>query len=325
LVDGSSLKRIRGVDEMRRKVTIIGAGNVGASLAVRLASKEVADVVLIDIVEGIAQGKGLDILECGPLENFHVHVSGANDYEVASESDVVVITAGFRWKPGMSRDGLLMANYSIVKGITEQAVMYSPHCVLLVVTNPVNAMCWTALHASKFDKNRVVGMASLLDATRLRTFIAEDLRVSVESVSVMVMGGHGDAMVPLVRLCSVGGIPLTELMNQENISRLIERTCNGGAEIVRYLRVGSAYYAPAAAAAEMVESIVKDKKKVLPCSAYLDGEYGIRGVFTGVPVILGKQGIEKIYEVDLTHDEQSMIRKSAAGEAELLQILKKII
>jgi malate dehydrogenase len=308
---------------MRKKVTVIGAGNVGASCALRIADKELADVVLVDIVEGVPQGKGLDILQSGPVQGYDVSIVGSNNYETTANSDVVVITAGFPRKPGMSRDDLLLANYDIVSAAARQAAAYSPNAVLVIVTNPLDAMCWTAYKVSGFPKQRVVGMAGILDTARYRTFIAEALSVSVESVTALVLGGHGDTMVPLVRLTSVAGIPLTELLDQDTIDRLVQRTRDGGAEIVKYLKTGSAYYAPSAAAVEMVESILKDKKKILPCAAYLEGEYGFTGVFVGVPVRLGAAGIEKIYEVKLSGTEQAMLAKSAASVEELIDILKK--
>jgi malate dehydrogenase len=307
---------------MRNKVTVVGAGNVGANCALRIADKELADVVLVDIVEGVPQGKGLDLLQSGPVQGYDVTVTGANSYEITANSDIVVITAGFPRKPGMSRDDLLLANYDIVKTAAEQAVKYSPNAILIVVTNPLDAMCWTAYKISGFPKHRVVGMAGILDTARFRTFIAQELGVSVENITALVLGGHGDTMVPLVRLAGVSGIPLAELMEQATIDRLVERTRNGGAEIVKYLKTGSAYYAPSAAAVEMVESILKDKKKVLPCAAYLEGEYGIDGLFVGVPVKLGAAGIEKVYEVRLTPEEQTMLAKSAAAVKELIEVLK---
>jgi malate dehydrogenase len=310
---------------MRKKVTVVGAGNVGANCAVNIAYKELADVVLVDVVEGVPQGKGLDTLEAGPVEGFDVAVTGANDYEPTANSDIVVITAGFPRKPGMSRDDLLLANYDVVRTATEQAVKYSPNSILILVTNPLDAMCWTAFQVSKFSKNRVIGMAGVLDTARYRTFIAQELGVSVENVSAMVMGGHGDTMVPLVRLTSVSGIPLTELLDQGTIDRLVQRTRDGGAEIVKYLKTGSAYYAPSAATVEMVESILKDKKKVLPCAAFLDGEYGVKGLFVGVPVKLGANGIEKIYQIKLLPEEQQMLDKSASSVKELIDVIKQKI
>jgi malate dehydrogenase len=308
---------------MRKKVTVIGAGNVGANCAVNLAHKELADVVLVDVVEGVPQGKGLDILQSGPIEGYDVQVTGANDYEPTANSDIVVITAGFPRKPGMSRDDLLVANYEVVKTATEQSVKYSPNCILVLVTNPLDAMCWTAYQVSKFEKHRVIGMAGVLDTARFRTFIAQELQVSVENVTAVVLGGHGDTMVPVTRLSSVSGIPLTELLDQATLDRLVQRTRDGGAEIVKYLKTGSAYYAPSAAAVEMVESILKDKKKVLPCAAYLEGEYGIDGVFVGVPVKLGSKGIEKVYELKLAADEKAQLDKSAASVKELIEVIKQ--
>jgi malate dehydrogenase len=308
---------------MRKKVTVVGAGNVGANCALRIAGKELADVVLVDIVEGVPQGKGLDILQSGPVEGYDVNVVGANNYEPTANSDIVVITAGFPRTPGMSRDDLLLKNYEVVKAATEQAVKYSPNSILILVTNPLDAMCWTAFQISKFSKNRVIGMAGVLDTARFRTFIAQELNVSVSNVTAMVLGGHGDTMVPIVRLTSVSGIPLTELLDQAVIDRLVDRARNGGAEIVKFLKTGSAYYAPSAAAVEMVESILKDKKKVLPCAAYLDGEYGIKDLFVGVPVKLGARGIEKIYQIRLQPDEQTALDKSAAAVKELIEVIKK--
>ena len=307
---------------MRKKVTVVGAGNVGANCALRIAGKELADVVLVDVVEGIPQGKGLDILQSGPVEGYDVNITGANDYEPTANSDVVVITCGFPRKPGMSRDDLLLANYEVVKSATEQAVRYSPNAILIVVTNPLDAMCWTALKISKFPKNRVVGMAGILDTARFRTFVSQELDVSMENVTAMVLGGHGDTMVPLVRLSSVSGIPLTELLDQPTLDRLVQRARDGGAEIVKYLKTGSAYYAPSSGAVEMVESILKDKKKVVPCAAYLEGEYNIRDLFVGVPVKLGARGVEKIYEIALEPHEQTALEKSGKSVQELIDVIK---
>ena len=308
---------------MRKKITVVGAGNVGANCAVRIADKELADVVLVDVVEGVPQGKSLDLLQSGPVQGYDVNLVGANDYGLTADSDIAIITAGFPRKPGMSRDDLLLANYDVVKTATEGIAKFSPNCIIIVVTNPLDAMTQAAFWVSKFPKSRVVGMAGVLDSARFRTFIAQELNVSVENVTGVVMGGHGDTMVPLVRLCNVSGIPLTELMDQATIDRIVDRTANGGAEIVKYLKTGSAYYAPSAAAVEMAESILKDKKKVLPCAAYLEGEYGINGLFVGVPVKLGAGGIEKIYEVKLTAEEQAKLNKSAASVQELVEVLKK--
>ena len=306
---------------MRKKVTVVGAGNVGANCAVRIADKELADVVLVDVVEGVPQGKGLDLLQSGPVQGYDVNITGANDYEPTANSDIAIITAGFPRKPGMSRDDLLLANFEVVKTATEQVAKHSPNCIIIVVTNPLDAMAQAAFMVSKFAKNRVVGMAGVLDSARFRTFIAQELNVSVENVTGVVMGGHGDTMVPLVRLSSVAGIPLTELMDQATIDAIVNRTANGGAEIVKYLKTGSAYYAPSAAAVEMAESILKDKKKVLPCAAYLEGEYGINGLFVGVPVKLGAAGIEKIYQIKLTEEETAKLHKSAASVQELVNVM----
>jgi malate dehydrogenase len=307
---------------MRKKITVVGGGNVGASCALNLAFKELGDVVLVDVVEGVPMGKALDMLQTGPIEGYDVKVTGANDYAPTANSDVVVITAGLARKPGMSRDDLLLANYEVVKSVTEQVAKYSPNAILVLVTNPLDAMCWVAHKISKFTKNRVIGMAGVLDSARFRTFLAEALQVSVENVTAVVLGGHGDTMVPVVRLSSVSGIPLTELMDQATLDAIVDRTRNGGAEIVKYLKTGSAYYAPAAAAVEMVESILKDKKKVLPCAVYLEGEYGINGLFVGVPVKLGARGVEKVYEIKLTDAEKAMLAKSAASVQELIDVLK---
>jgi malate dehydrogenase len=306
---------------MRKKVTVVGGGNVGANVALRIADKELADVVLVDIVEGVPQGKALDLLQSGPVEGYDVRVTGGNGYEETANSDVVVITAGFPRKPGMSRDDLLIANYEIVKAATEQAVKYSPNSILVLVTNPLDAMCWVAYKVSQFSKNRVIGMAGVLDSARFRTFVAQELNVSVENVVGVVMGGHGDTMVPVVRLSSVSGIPLTELIEKSRLDAIVDRTRNGGAEIVKHLKTGSAYYAPSSSTVEMVESILKDKKKVLPCAAYLEGEYGINGLFVGVPVKLGAQGIEQIYQIQLTDEEKQMLAKSAASVQELVNVL----
>jgi malate dehydrogenase len=306
---------------LRKKVTVVGAGNVGANCAVRIADKELADVVLVDVVEGVPQGKGLDLLQSGPVQGYDVNITGANDYGPTANSDIAIITAGFPRKPGMSRDDLLLANFEVIKTATAGVAQYSPDCIIIVVTNPLDAMAQAAYLVSKFSKNRVIGMAGVLDSARFRTFIAQELNVSVESVTGVVMGGHGDTMVPLVRLSNVAGIPLTELMDQATIDAIVNRTANGGAEIVKYLKTGSAYYAPSAAAVEMAESILKDKKKVLPCAAYLEGEYGINGLFVGVPVKLGAGGIEKIYEIKLTEDETAKLHKSAASVQELVNVL----
>jgi len=306
----------------RKKITVIGGGNVGATCALRIADKELADVVLVDVVEGVPQGKGLDILQSGPVQGYDINVTGANDYKPTANSDIIIITAGFPRKPGMSRDDLLLANYEVVKSATEQATAVSPEAIIIVVTNPLDAMAQVAYMVSKFARNRVVGMAGVLDTARFRTFIAQELQVSVENVVAVVMGGHGDTMVPLVRLSNVAGIPLTELLSEEKLNALVTRTKNGGAEIGNFLKTGSAFYAPSAAAVEMAESILKDKKKVLPCAAYLDGEYDIKGLFVGVPVKLGANGIEKIYELKLSPDEIALLKKSADAVKELVDVIK---
>ena len=307
---------------MRKKVTVVGAGNVGANCALRIADQELADVVLVDVIDGVPQGKGLDILESGPIQGYDVRITGSNGYEETANSDIVIITAGFPRKPGMSRDDLLLANYEIVKNATEQAARYSPNAILILVTNPLDAMCWAAWKVSGFSRNRVIGMAGVLDTARYRTFIAEALNVSVENITAMVLGGHGDTMVPLVRYTNVSGIPLTELLPAGQIEALVTRTRNGGAEIVKYLKTGSAYYAPSAAAVEMAASILKDKKKVLPCAALLQGEYGVQDLFVGVPVKLGANGIEKVYEVGLTDSEKAELAKSVAAVDELVTVIK---
>jgi malate dehydrogenase len=308
---------------LRKKVTVVGAGNVGANCALRLADKELADVVLVDVVEGVPQGKALDLLESGPVQGYDVTVTGSNDYEPTANSDIVILTAGFPRKPGMSRDDLLLANYDVVRTATEQIVKYSPNCILIVVTNPLDAMCQAAYMVSKFSKNRIVGMAGVLDTARFRTFIAQELKVSVENVTAVVLGGHGDTMVPLVRLSNVSGIPLPDLLDQATLDRLVDRTRNGGAEIVKYLKTGSAYYAPSAAAVEMAESILKDKKKVLPVCAFLEGEYGINGLFVGVLGKLGARGLEQIYELKLNADESAALQKSAGAVRELVDVIQK--
>ena len=306
---------------MRKKVTVIGAGNVGATLAHRLADRRLADVVLIDILEGIPQGKGLDLLEAGPIEGYDVNVTGTNDYKDTADSHIVVMTAGFPRKPGMSRDDLLKANYEIVKTAISQAAKYSPNSILIIVTNPLDAMVQTAFRVSGFPKQRVIGMAGVLDSARYRTFLAEALRVSVEDVHGMVLGGHGDTMVPVPSYTTVAGIPITQLMPKDQLDKIINRTRQGGGEIVAFLKTGSAFYAPSAAVAQMVDAILNDRKRILPCAAYLEGEYGIRGLFVGVPVKLGARGIEEIVQIKLTPDEQAALEKSAAAVKELVEII----
>ncbi|PYV22888.1 MAG: malate dehydrogenase, partial [Acidobacteria bacterium] len=286
------------------------------------ADKQLADVVMIDILEGVPQGKGLDLLEAGPIEGYDVRVRGTNNYADTANSDLVVMTAGFPRKPGMSRDDLLKANHDVVKSAIEQAVKYSPDSILIVVTNPLDAMAQTAYKVSGFSKNRVIGMAGVLDTARYRTFIAEALNVSVQNVQGFVLGGHGDAMVPVPRYTTVAGIPVGELMPKEQLDQIITRTRNGGAEIVNLLKAGSAFYAPSAAVVEMIDAIFNDRKKILPCAAYLEGEYGIKGLFVGVPVKLGARGIEQIIEIKLTLEEQAALQKSAAAVKELVEVIK---
>ena len=305
----------------RNKVTVVGAGNVGATAAQRIAEAGLADVVLIDIVEGLPQGKGLDLAESAPVIPHDARVVGSNDYADTAGSDVVVITSGIARKPGMSRDDLLSTNAGIVRSVVQAIVQHSPDCILVIVTNPLDAMCHVALEASGFPRERVVGMAGVLDSARFRTFIATELGVSVEDTHAFVLGGHGDTMVPLPRYSTVAGIPITELMTPERVEALVQRTASGGAEIVALLKTGSAYYAPAAAAFEMVESILKDRKRVLPCAALLRGEYGVDGLFVGVPVVLGARGIERIIPIKLTAAEQAAFDKSAAAVRELVDAM----
>lgn len=306
---------------MRKKVTVVGAGMVGGTTAHRLADKELCDVVVIDIIEGLPQGKGLDLAESAPIEGYDSRVQGTNDYKDTANSDIVIITAGLPRKPGMSRDDLLKKNYDIVKQTTEQVVKYSPNCILIVVSNPLDAMAQTAYKVSGFSKNRVIGMAGVLDSARMSTFIAMELNVSVENVTTFVLGGHGDTMVPLARYSTVAGIPLPDLLPADKIEAIVSRTRKGGAEIVNLLKTGSAFYAPSAAVVEMVEAILKDKKKILPCAAYLEGEYGVQGLFVGVPVKLGARGIEQIIEIKLTAEEQAALGKSADSVKELVGII----
>ena len=306
---------------MRKKVTVVGAGMGGGTTAHRLADKEFCDVVVIDIIEGLPQGKGLDLAESAPIEGYDSRVQGTNDYKDTANSDIVVITAGLPRKPGMSRDDLLKKNYDIVRQTTEQVVKYSPNCILIVVSNPLDAMAQTAYKVSGFSKNRVIGMAGVLDSARMSTFIAMELNVSVENVTTFVLGGHGDTMVPLARYSTVAGIPLPDLLPADKIEAIVQRTRKGGAEIVNLLKTGSAFYAPSAAIVEMVEAILKDKKKILPCAAYLEGEYGVQGLFVGVPVKLGARGIEQIIEIKLTAEEQAALGKSADSVKELVGII----
>jgi len=307
---------------MNRKVTVVGGGNVGATLAQRIADRELADVALIDIVEGMPQGKGLDMMQAGPVEGSDARVIGTNDYKDTAGSDVVVITAGIARKPGKSRDDLLNTNYKIVKECTENVVKHSPNCVLIVVSNPLDAMCQVAFRASGLPKHRVFGMAGVLDSARMRTFIAMELSVSVENVSAFVLGGHGDTMVPLPRYSTVSGIPITELLPPDRVEAIVKRTASGGAEIVSLLKTGSAYYAPSSSTAEMVDAVLKDKHKILPCCCYLEGEFGVKDLYVGVPAQLGAKGVEKIWEIKLTDAERAALHKSADAVRELTTILK---
>ncbi|HSE94285.1 MAG TPA: malate dehydrogenase [Methylomirabilota bacterium] len=302
---------------MRAKVTVVGAGNVGATTAQYIVERELADVVLTDVVDGLPQGKGLDLLQAGPVHGYDCRITGANDYEATADSDVVVVTAGLARKPGMSRDDLLLKNAEIVGGIVQEVTRRSPQAILIVVTNPLDAMVQLAFRRSGFPKHRVIGMAGVLDSARFRTFIARELEVSVENVTAFVLGGHGDTMVPLPRYSTVAGIPITELLPKDRLDALVQRTANGGAELVALLKTGSAFYAPAASAVEMVEAILRDKKKILPCAAYLEGEYGIQGLYVGVPVKLGRRGIEQIIQIRLTPEEQAALHRSAAAVREL--------
>ena len=302
----------------RKKLTIVGSGNVGATAAHWAAAKELCDIVLVDIVEGVPQGKGLDLLEAMPVEGSDVDVVGTNSYEATKDSDVVIITAGIPRKPGMSRDDLITTNTNIVKSVTEQVVKYSPNAFLIVVSNPLDAMTYVAYKVSGFPRNRVMGMAGVLDTARFRTFIAQEVGVSVEDVTAFVLGGHGDTMVPLVRYCSCGGIPVSKLISKERLDEIVQRTRDGGIEIVNFLKTGSAFYAPAASAIAMAEAIIKDKKRVMPVAVYLEGEYGINGAVVGVPVKLGGNGVERIFELDFTDEEKAMFSKSVEAVKELI-------
>ncbi|MBK9093095.1 MAG: malate dehydrogenase [Anaerolineae bacterium] len=298
---------------MRNKITIVGAGMVGASCAAWLAERELGDIVLVDIpqTEDMPKGKALDLLQAGPIVGYDTRVTGATSYDATANSDVVVVTAGVPRKPGMTREDLVGINTRVVRAVASQIAATSPNAIIIIVTNPLDTMTHVAFQASGFPKNRVVGQAGILDSARMRTFVAQELGVSIENVQAFVLGGHGDEMVPLVRFCNVAGIPISELMPAERVAAIVDRTRKGGGEIVNLLKTGSAYYAPGAAAAEMVEAILKDKKLIRPCSAYLDGEYGLKDIYFGVPVVLGRNGVEKIIEVALTDDEKAMLQKSA--------------
>jgi len=309
---------------MDKKITVIGAGNVGATAAQRVAEKELADVVLIDILEGVPQGKTLDLAEAAPIELYNSKLKGSQQYEDTANSDIVIITAGLPRKPGMSRDDLLTTNARIVKQVTREIAKYSPETILIIVSNPLDAMCHVAYEASGFPPNRVIGMAGVLDSARLRSFIAMELNVSVSNIHACVLGGHGDTMVPLPRYSTVAGIPITDLLSEDRIEALVDRTRKGGAEIVGLLKTGSAYYAPSAAAVEMAEAIIKDQNKILPCAAYLTGEYACQNLFIGVPVKLGKSGIEQIIELKLTSDESKALATSAQAVQNLVDTLKTL-
>jgi len=310
---------------MRKKVTVIGAGNVGATAAMRVAEKELADVVVVDILEGVPAGKALDLTEAGPIEKHDSKIKGCTgDYSEAKDSDVVIVTAGIPRKPGMSRDDLLSTNMGIMESVIKEVAAVAPNAILIIVSNPLDAMCHVAYDVSGFPKNRVMGMAGVLDSARFRAFISMELNVSVENIQAFVLGGHGDTMVPLPRYSNVAGIPIPDLMSQERIDAIVERTRNGGAEIVGLLKTGSAYYAPASAAVEMTEAILKDKKKILPCAAYLEGEYGINNLFIGVPVKLGANGVEEIIQIKLTDDEKKALHNSADAVKTLVDDMKRL-
>ncbi len=305
----------------RNKVTVIGAGNVGATTAQRIAEAGLADVVLVDIVEGLPQGKGLDLAEAAPVVRHDASVIGTNDYAATAGSDIIVVTSGIARKPGMSRDDLISINAGIVGGVVKAAAEQSPNAILIVVTNPLDVMCHVAYKASGFPRERVLGMAGVLDSARFRTFIAMELGVSVADVHAFVLGGHGDTMVPLSRYSTVAGVPITELLPADRVTALEQRTANGGAEIVALLKTGSAFYAPAASTFEMVDAILRDRKRVLPCATLLQGEFGVHDLFVGVPVVLGRNGMERVFEITLTPDEQVAFNKSAAAVAELVKAL----
>ena len=308
---------------MLQKITVVGAGNVGATTAQRLAERELArTVVMVDVIEGVPQGKALDQWESAPIEGFDTRVVGANDYPPAAGSELVVVTAGIARKPGMSRDDLVRTNADIVKQVAQEIKQHCPQAIVVVVSNPLDVMCWVTKQVTGFARERVIGMAGVLDTARFRAFLAEALDVSVEDIQAMVLGGHGDTMVPLVSYTTVSGIPVSQLLDQATLAKIVERTRNGGAEIVSYLKTGSAYYAPSAAVVQMAEAIVRDKKRVLPCAAWLEGEYGLSGMYCGVPCKLGRRGVEQVIEVKLSADEQAALRKSAAAVQETMKAVK---
>ena len=309
---------------MRKKVTVVGGGNVGATAAQRIAERDYADVVLVDVVEGMPQGKALDLAQSGPVLGYDSAVTGANSYETTANSDIVVITAGIARRPGMTRDDLLRTNMGIMGSVISEVVASSPDSILLVVSNPLDAMVYHAHKLSGFPKERVVGMAGVLDTARMRTFIAQELNVSVEDVQAYVLGGHGDTMVPLVRYTTVGGIPLENWLPQDRVEAIVQRTRDGGGEIVSLLKTGSAFYAPSAAVLQMVDSILLDKRRIVPAAAYLEGEYGVNGVFIGVPVILGENGVEKVIELELTEEEQAGFNKSVEAVNELVEAMANL-
>jgi len=305
----------------RKKLTVVGAGNVGATAAHWAASKELGDIVLVDIIEGVPQGKGLDLMEASPVEGFDSNIIGTNNYEDTADSDVVIVTAGIPRKPGMSRDDLLKTNYKIVSTVAENIVRYSPNAIIIVVSNPLDVMAYTAFKASGFPSNRVFGMAGVLDSARFRTFLAMELGVSVEDISALVLGGHGDTMVPVLSCAFAGCIPVTRLIKPDRLEEIVQRTRQGGAEIVNYLKTGSAFYAPSASAVQMAEAVLKDKKRVLPVAAYLNGEYGAKDIYTGVPCIIGGNGVEKVLEIELTAEEQAALNNSIQAVRELMKVV----
>ena len=306
---------------MRSKITVVGAGFVGSTLVQRLAERDYADVVMYDIIPNMPQGKALDMLQAGPVLGYDSLVAGTNEYADTANSDIVVITSGFPRKPGMTRDDLVKKNQEIVSQVTQEVAKHSPDCMIIMVTNPLDAMAQLAYHTSGFPRNRVIGMAGVLDTARFRTFIAQELNVSVRDVQAYVLGGHGDTMIPLSRMCTVAGVPISQLISAERIEQIVQRTRDGGAEIVKLLGTGSAYFAPSASVLQMVDSILLDKKMIMPCAAYLQGEYGIHGLFVGVPVKLGAHGLEQIIEIELTQDEQSQLQKSAQAVKELVDVM----
>ena len=306
---------------MRSKVTVVGAGFVGSTLVQRLAERDYADIVMFDIVPNMPQGKALDMLQAGPVLGYDSLITGTNDYADTANSDIVVVTSGFPRKPGMTRDDLIKKNQEVITQVTEQVVKHSPNCIMIMVTNPLDAMAQLALHISGFPRERVIGMAGVLDTARFRTFIAQEVGASVRDVQAYVLGGHGDTMVPLSRMCTVAGVPIARLLSEERIEQIVQRTRDGGAEIVKLLGTGSAYFAPSAAVLQMVDSILLDKKMIVPCAIYLQGEYGIRGLFVGGPAQLGAKGLEKVVEVELTETEQVALQKSADAVKELIQVM----